>query len=139
MWKLLDLQYWDGYLEHVRYRPQHLLIHPRQGCRHEVSTGVNRGERIQVCQNHLPPNSDFFSDSAHFISEILENLSFLVNIQKIFFKIHDFWGTPPQNSEPEGRIPHPPGGDAHDPMTYNTVKTIQGWVTILFYVVSAAI
>ena len=34
------------------------------------------GGRIQVSQNHLPPNSDFSPDFAHFVSQILENLNF---------------------------------------------------------------
>ena len=34
------------------------------------------GGRNQVSQNHLPLNSDFSSDFAYFVLEILENLSF---------------------------------------------------------------
>ena len=33
--------------------------------------------QIQVSQNHVPQNSNFFSDFAHFILEILENLEIL--------------------------------------------------------------
>ena len=80
-----------------------------------VATKFRLGGRIQVSQNHLPPNSDFSSDFAHFISEIPENPNFSVNIQKIFLKNRDFWrGASPRNSEPGGHVPHPPGGDAHD-------------------------
>ena len=46
--------------------------------------------RIQVSRNHLPPNSDFSSDFAHFILEISEDLKEIANIKKIFFKNRDF-------------------------------------------------
>ena len=49
------------------------------------------------------PNSDFSSDFAHFILEVLENPKVLAKIPKIFFKTRDFWGDIP----PEFRT----GGD----------------------------
>ena len=59
-----------------------LIVHAplSQGRRHQVSTGETDsdwgggGGRVQFSQNHLPPNSDFSSDIAHFILEILEIL-----------------------------------------------------------------
>ena len=64
------------------------------------------GGQIQVSQSHLPPNSDFSSDFAHFISEIPENPNFSVNIQKVFFKNRYFWGGhPSRNYEPGEHVP----------------------------------
>ena len=78
-------------------------------------TTPDRGGRIQVSQNHLPPNSDFSSVFAHFVWEILENPKVLANIPKIFFKNRDFWGDiPPGFSNRGGHVPRfPPGGAAH--------------------------
>ena len=90
------------------------------GRRHEVVAGeegggrIPSGGRIQVSQNHVPPNSDLSSDFANFILEILENLKILTNIQKISFK-NVISGDIPQNFEPGGCVPPPisPGGDAN--------------------------
>ena len=78
--------------------------------------GTCLGGRIQVSQNHLPPNSDFSSDFAQFILEILENPKLLAKIR--FFLNRDFWGEGhhSQNFEPGGHVPRnppPPGGAAH--------------------------
>ena len=63
------------------------------------------GGRIQVNENHLPPNSDFSSDFGHIILEISENLKILTNKLKIFTKNRDFWGISPRNFEPGGTRP----------------------------------
>ena len=90
-----------------------------QGRRHEVSTGggdrFRLGGQIQVSQNHLPPNSDFSSDFAHFILEIPENPNFSVNIQKIFFKNCDFWGGHPPRILNRGDM-YPPSPPVATPM-----------------------
>ena len=70
-----------------------------------VATKFWLGGRIQVIQNHLPPNSDFSWDFAHFISEIPENPNFSVNIQKIFLKNRDFWGDIPPEFWTGGTCP----------------------------------
>ena len=51
-----------------------LIFILRMGVGRVVATKFRLGGRVQVSQNHLPPNSNFSSDFAHFISEILENL-----------------------------------------------------------------
>ena len=84
-----------------------------QGRRHEFSIGGTdsdwEGERIQVNQNHLPPNSDFSSDFGHFILGTLENLKVLTNIQKLVFKNREFWGGYPTGILKVGiRARHPP-------------------------------
>ena len=73
----------------------------RQGRQYEVSTGGmdadwggGRGQ-IQASQSHLSPNSDFSSDFAHFILEILKNLKISVYIQIFSLKNRDFWGDIP--------------------------------------------
>ena len=73
------------------------------------------GGRIQVSQNHLPPNSDFSSDFAYFILDILENPKVLAKIPKIVFKKPWFQGeTSPVISNRGGHVPRiPPGGAAH--------------------------
>ena len=58
-----------------------------------------RGQ-IQASQSHLSPNSDFSSDFAHFILEILKNLKISVYIQNFSLKIVISGGTFPRNSEP---------------------------------------
>ena len=65
------------------------------------------GRRIQVIQNHLPPNSDLSSDFAHFSLEALKNLFFWYIFREISFKNRDFWGDIPRNSEL--------GGDTYPP------------------------
>ena len=49
-----------------------------------VATKFRLRGRIQKSQNHLPSNSDFSSDFAHFNLEILRNLKILVYIQNFF-------------------------------------------------------
>ena len=72
-----------------------------------VATKFRLGGRIQVSQNHLLPNSDFSSGFGHFILDILENLTILTKIQKIFFKIA-ISGDIPGISNREGCVPHTP-------------------------------
>ena len=83
----------------------------QQGRRHEFSTGgtdPDWGGRIQVSQNHLPPNSHFSSDFAHPILGILENPKALAKKSKILFKNRDFWGAHPPEFRNVPRIPPPP-------------------------------
>ena len=65
------------------------------------------GGTDSVESNHLLPNSDFSSDLAHFILEILENLNTLVNIHKILFKKSRFLG---------GRLPDFSSGGTRRPL-----------------------
>ena len=80
------------------------------GRRHEFSTGETGGGRIQVSQNRLPRNSDFFSDIAHFILKILENPKKIAKKKsENFLKKRDFWGTSlPEFRNGGTRPPHPP-------------------------------
>ena len=75
--------------------------------------GFRLGGRIHVSENHLPPNSDFSSDFAHFVLKILKNLEILVSVQEFFLKNCDFrWGHPPGILNRGGgggkRTPSPP-------------------------------
>ena len=72
-----------------------------------LGDGFRLGGRIQVNENHLPPNSYFSSDFGHIILEISENLKILTNKLKNFIKNRDFWGDIP----PEFRT----GGDTSPP------------------------
>ena len=68
--------------------------------------GSRLGGRIQVSQNHLPPNSDFSSDFGNFSLEIFETLKVLTNLQNFFLKSRYFGGHPPE-FRTGGRVPHP--------------------------------
>ena len=57
------------------------------------------GGRIQVSQNHLPPNSNFSSDFTHFILEILENPKNGKNSKKKSLKPLFIGGHPSRNLE----------------------------------------
>ena len=95
------------------------------------------GGRIQVVQNHVPPNSDFSSDFALFILEILKNIKIWAYIQKCFFKNRDFWGDIPTEFWTGGDTspPSPPrwlrpcGGDAHGHahQFFSDCKTVSWW------------
>ena len=68
-----------------------------------------------MSQNHLPPNSDFSSEYAHFTLEIWENLKIFAKIQKFSLKVA-ISGVRPQKFRNGGtRPPSPHGGDAHPP------------------------
>ena len=45
-----------------------------QGRRHEVLTGGGGEGTDSDTQTHLPPNFNFFSEFAHFILKMLENM-----------------------------------------------------------------
>ena len=79
----------------------------RRGGGGRIATGVGR---IQLSQNHLPQNSDFYSDFTHFILEISENLKIVASVQKIFFKNRYFWGDIPEFRTGGKRPRHPPRG-----------------------------
>ena len=70
------------------------------------------GGRIYVSQNHLPQNSDFFSEFAHFFGSIGKSKK-MINIQELFSKNYNFWGDIPRNFEPGEAFPHPSSGDTH--------------------------
>ena len=84
---------------------------------------------MQMCQNHLPPNSGFSSDFVHFILKMLENLKSL-RAQKTFFKKWRFLSDVPYRILDRilagGRPPH--GGDVHAtelvPIYYNLSTTV---------------
>ena len=58
---------------------------------------IPTGGRIQVSQNHLPPNSKFSSDFGHFILKMLKDLKILANLyQEFFLKNTISGGYPPQ-------------------------------------------
>ena len=92
-----------------------------------LTGGGGRGQ-IQASQSHLSPNSDFSSDFAHFILEILKNLKISVYIQNFSLKIVISGGTFPRNSEPGGRVPTKGGrgdraGDASPPLRFKILGT----------------
>ena len=66
---------------------------------------IQTGGQIQVSQNHLPPNSDFYSDFAHFILEILGNINFWLVFRKKSLKIKISGGMSSRNSELGGCVP----------------------------------
>ena len=78
---------------------------------HKVSTGeqipTGGGGQIQVGQNHLPPNSYFSSNFAHFILEILKNLKIFTDIHQFSLKIHP-GGISPRISDQGDVSPIPP-------------------------------
>ena len=88
-------------------------------------TDSNWVGRILVSQSHLPPNSDFSSDFAHFHSEIPENPNFSVNIQKIFLKNRDLWGDIPPGILDRGDM-SPASPPVATPMCITTKDDITG-------------
>ena len=68
-------------------------------------------------QNHVPPNSNFYSDFGHFILKTLEILKILQKCINFPLKIAISGGMSPQNFEPGEHVPSipplPPCGDAH--------------------------
>ena len=87
-----------------------------QGHRHEVSTGATDsdwggGGRIRSVKTTYPQIAIFFSDFAHFIVEMKENMKNLPN-RNFYLKIV-ISGERPRNFAPGEAYPHPPAGNAH--------------------------
>ena len=92
---------WDARLlwRHICYPSSWILCHILKTEFGELDLGHSQwrvssqsfdwggGGQIQVSQNHLPLNSDFSSDFAHFDLEILTNPKILVSD----FWVSDFW------------------------------------------------
>ena len=102
----------NGAVHRRRRRRAPFFNWPGQVRLHEASAGgggdeFRRGRRIQVSQNHVPPNSYFSSNFGHLVLEILENSESWTSVQEIFFEDRDIWENPTEFGTGRTRSPHP--------------------------------